>query len=163
MSTTVDFLNEALDAVVTVLAASSIFMSTGTGTVKTVARKALSLPRLTKIQQSLLPYAGVVHDEDKPLEEESSLGETEIALNVGVWLYDRGGDSEALEVKLLKARAALLRIVDTEVRRAEPFGGKAGNAHYLGGPTADVDEEDQRSFGLLSVARIQLWVPRPPT
>ena len=155
----VDFLNAALDAVVSTLAASTIFMATGTGTITKVERR--SLMKFTAIFDQDLPYAGICLSEDGELESESSLGSTEVGMDVLVWLYGRGADSAALEASLLKAKAALLRIVDTEVR-ADRFGGTVGNARYKGGPQVDT-EEASANFGLLCTAQLELWVPRPPT
>lgn len=159
-----DFLNDAVDAVVTALKASPDFMSASAagapvGAAGTVLLVEDYLPETEEIPDHYLPHAGVVWLGWEILEEESSAGETEMAIDIGIRLYGRSLDRRAMWRDLGKAAAAIERVVALEMNAdGGEFGGFASNAKTLGGDAIDVKE--RLGSGGLALVRIQLWVTR---
>ena len=160
----VDFLNGAVDAVVTALKASAVFMSASAasppaGASGTIVKVEDYLPETTEIPVQYLPHAGVVYLSDDFMAEESSAGDSEIAIDIGIRLYGRSTDRRTLWRNLLQAAAAIERVVALEMNgTGGMFGDFASNALYQGGTA--IDTQEAAGYGAMQLVRIQLWATR---
>ncbi len=165
---TVDFLNDAVDAVVTALQQSVDFMSPnapvqpngatpiahGTGVVMIVED---NLPDTTEIPSYRLPHCSVFYSSDEELHEEDSAGDSEIAIEIGIRLYNRGADRRTVQRTLLQAAAAVERVVKLQMNaNGTNFDSYASNARYHGGTA--IDTEEKSGYGAMQLVRLELWV-----
>ncbi len=164
---TVDFLNGAVDAVVTALQQSVDFMAStaanpqpdgsppvagGTGVVMVVEG---NLPDTTEIPQFNLPHAGVFYSRDEYDEGDSDAGATAIGIEVGIRIYSRGSDRQATWESLLQAAAAVRRVVGLEMNATgTQFDSFATNARYLGGEAIEIEEKS--GWGAMQLVKVWL-------
>lgn len=150
---TADFINGAVDAVVTALEADAGFMAL-------VNKVEDSLPESTEIPVQYLPHAGVAYLRDESNLDESTFTRTALTIDIGIRLYHRGTDRRTVWRTLQQAAAEIEGMVAAE-RHAGLFGSFAAGAQYLGGVA--IDTQEASGYGALLPVRIQLYAYRADT
>lgn len=159
-----DFLNQAVDETLTVLSASPYFMSPDAssaplGAAGVVMLVEKNLPEVTAIPDYRLPHCGIAYLADDPVMEDSAASETDYVIQVGLRLYHRGTDQQAVCETLQAAAASVAKIVALQMAGGGQWNGFAGRITYLGGKPIDVKEAT--GFGVLQAVKIALQITRP--
>lgn len=149
-----DFLNAAVDAVVTALKASLPFMApaalvNATGVIAAVEDY---LPDTTEIPDYSLPHASVVYLGDDILPDLTTGTTTGISVEIGLRLYARGADRRGIWRDLIQAAAAVERTVTAD----RTLGGAVVTSFYGGGNA--IDTQEQSGFGAMQLVKIHLWL-----
>ncbi|MNT36013.1 hypothetical protein D3C72_1720700 [compost metagenome] len=160
-----DFLNQAIDEVVAVLEASPDFMSDeassppadASGVIKCVEDY---FPSWEDIPANQLPHCSVGYLGDEPNLIDSAASGEDYTINLGIRLYHRGTDRRQIWRDLLKAGAAVAKILSYEMSpEGANFNGFVTNAQYLGGEPIDTHEPS--AFGGCLTVRVALQISRP--
>jgi hypothetical protein len=130
-----DWINQAMDEVVAVLAASTLFMDPsvlqdGTGIIKKVDRRVFEPGLLSTMRGDHLPYAGVAYLGHTSPDE--ALGTTDYQIDVGVQIVNRSADWNALW-EGLQRMGALIPTIAKQEEQGEGFGGFAYKVDALDG------------------------------
>lgn len=152
----VDYINEAIEAVKTVLEASPLFMAAAvlpgaTGTIRSVET---DLPDTTTIRGDKMPHASVVYLGHEPADD-GTIESTDYNVRIGIRLYHRGTDRSAVWRAIQKAAAAITGIVEQE-NEDGLFGGYCVIARDNGGQAIDTQEEN--GYGAMLASSITLTI-----
>lgn len=158
-----DYINEAVDVVTAAIKASPLFMAAdapdppagASGVVRYVEK---DLPETgPRIPDYRLPHAGVVYLGHEPMRS-GTAGVSDYVLEVGIRLYSRGADRDAVWDALQKAAAAVTVLAETE-HAGGRFDGFAIEAWDKGGTPVDTVEKDG-GFGAVLFTGIVMKIRR---
>lgn len=159
-----DWINQAVAEVIAALTASPYFMSPDSedapeGASGVVMAVEDSLPETEKLLNHELPHCGVVylgHD----IADQDAATQTDYRIEIGLRLYNRGGDRREVWQALQKAAAAVSKVVSLEMGPdGSRFNGFANLARDSGGQGIDVKENG--GYGAILPTGIVLDITRP--